>query len=107
MEFNLFPTPPKLTRLKYAFSEKKHGSLGNSEFTNRDERMLSFLNENDVSIDQVIAMNQVHGDTIRVVTAEDAGRIIPATEAAFCRAVRVTLAGSRIPWPSMEPNSMV
>lgn len=70
----------KFPNLLHAFSTRKAGSLGNPEFANRHQRLIRFLRQFSVDINDCVAMNQVHDDTIVIVRATDKGSIIQKTD---------------------------
>jgi len=64
----------------HVFSKRIAGKLGNDEFQNKDQILINFLFQFGISIGDCIAMNQVHGDNIVLVSSRDKGKIILKTD---------------------------
>lgn len=62
------------------FSTRQVGPLGNNEFTSQDPRFLNILQEFEISIQDIVGMNQVHGDTIAVVSNSKKQQIVLKTD---------------------------
>ena len=71
--------------LIHGFSTKIWGSLGNPEFENHDPRLVDFLAQLQVPLQNCVAMNQVHGDHIEIVDQSRKGLVILQTDGLITR----------------------
>lgn len=70
--------------LIHGFSTRKFGNMGVKKSLQKNKNLNQFLNLFGKSINDLVMMEQVHGDKIKLVSEKDKGEVLSGTDGMIC-----------------------